>query len=235
MSEIVLQFDDVKSSSDSEHVGSIEAVSCQLAAGEVLLVKVDSDSEQAPIIDLALGLIEPDGGRVLFNGKSWTEMDAFESSANRGRIGSVFEKGGWISSLTVSQNVLLRVRHHTHLNEKLILDEAEALSKDAGLPGLSNNRPEMVRDRHLRIYEWVRACVGEPDLILLSFPERGAPSYSLPRLLDMVERVAERGAAVLWMTDSDLVCNSDQLQNAKHSVIEKERWCSHRERTENET
>ena len=234
MSEDVLRFDRVCYSADSERCSSLEDAEFSLAAGETLLVRVDADSEHAPVLDLALGLRSPRSGSVQFMEEDWTAMDAFEEARNRGRIGCVFETSGWVSSLSVIQNIVLRERHHSKRNEIEIVREAEELASLAGLTGLSNQRPEMVRRRELRVCEWVRACMGDPALIVMVSPERDAASYALAHLIDLVERVTSRGSAVLWLTADTEVWEHGRLCKVRRGAIEQERWKSLRGRSDDE-
>ncbi len=234
MPDDVLRFDGVCYRADSEHCSSLEGAEFTLAAGETLLVRVDGDNEHAPVLDLALGLLQPRSGTVQFMGKAWTDMDAFEEASSRGRIGCVFETPGWISSLSVLQNVVLRERHHSKRDEADILREAEELAALAGLTMLSDQRPEMVRRRQLRVCEWVRACMGDPSLIVMVSPERDAASCALTQLIDLMERAASRGSAVLWLTADKEVWEHGRLCSVRRCAIEQERWKSLRGRRNNE-
>jgi len=234
VSDDVLRFDRVCYSADSEHCSSLEDADFSVAAGETLLVRVDGDSEHAPVLDLALGLFRPRSGSVQFMGKDWSVMDAFEEAASRGSIGCVFETSGWISSLSVIQNIVLRERHHSHRNEIEIVREAEELAALAGLTMLSSQRPEMVRQRELRVCEWVRACMGDPKLIVMISPEREAASYALGHLIDLVERATSRSTAVLWLTADKEVWEHGRLCNVRRCAIEQERWKPLREGSNDE-
>jgi phospholipid/cholesterol/gamma-HCH transport system ATP-binding protein len=222
----VLSFDGIGFDSGSEHVSSIFDASFCLAPGDVLLVRLASDRDLPPVVDMALGLLEPSCGTVRFMGRKWSEMDAFEAAARRGQVGSVFERPAWISSLNVSENVMLRERHHTRRHDAEIVREAEGLAALAGLGELSALRPDAMQHRQRRVYEWVRACMGAPKLLLLACPERGAPTAALTRLVDLVKQAASRGAAVVWLTDEAAVWTHKGLDGAKRSAIEQDRWIS---------
>ncbi len=222
----VLRFESVSYTASSDHDSSLNDVSFELAGEEAVLVRIDGDSEHAPILDLALGLLSPASGSVRYMDKSWDDMDAFEAAANRGRIGCVFEMPGWVSSLSVAQNVMLRERHHSKRGEAELCREAEELAKLAGLAAMCDERPDVVRRHELRVWEWVRACMGDPALLVLVSPEKDAASHALPHLIDLVERAISRGSSVLWLTASDTVWNHGRLSDMRRCAIEHERWKS---------
>jgi phospholipid/cholesterol/gamma-HCH transport system ATP-binding protein len=230
----VLAFDAVRFDTGSDHVSSVADVSFDLVPGEVLLVKLDDEKEPAPILDMALGLLPPNAGHIRFMGKVWPELGAFEAAACRGQIGAVFETSSWLSSLSVAENVMLRLRHHTLRSDGSIREQAETLAQLGGLSSLSDLRPDRLRRRHLRVHEWVRACMGDPKLLLMACPERDAASDALTHLIDLVERAASRGTAVMWLTTSDAVWSHERLCGARRCSIEQERWISLRGRNNNE-
>ena len=235
MSECVLEFESVYYETASDHFASVMDATFSLMPSDIMLLRIGEDNEHAPMLDMAAGLLAPKSGSIRFNGKPWSEMDPFEESRCRGNIGCVFETQGWISSLSVADNIYLSERHHTNRPDAEIHAEADSLAAMIDIeirPGL---RPDAVRRRQLREFEWVRACMGQPALLLLSFPERESASYAYDHLIDLVERAASMGAAVLWMTDDNSILNHGRLSSAMQCAIEKEQWVPLRGRNHNET
>lgn len=224
----VLRFEGVEYRSSSEVYASFAGAEFTLCAGGLTGVHIDRDSEHVPLADLATGLLVPLAGRVLFGGCDWTRMSVFEQAAARGRIGCVLEANGWISSLTVRQNILLRERHHTLRTEEDLVGEAERLCRVAGLDGIPEGRPDRMRPRELRVLEWVRAFMGKPALAVLVFPERDASSGACDACGALVERARAAGTAVLWISDRTEVWSQPFMAGAEHYEIRDERWVPRR-------
>ena len=146
-------------------------------------------------------MVDPDAGRVAFLGEDWRTMPPNRSAERRGKIGRVFETHAWISNLDVDENITLAQRHHTARPEDEIAREAEALVRQFGLEDLPRVRPAVVRRSDLRRAEWVRAFIGEPQLIILENPTKDVYMDALPGLVGAVKAARGRGAAVIWMTD----------------------------------
>ncbi len=213
MTDAILEFESVCYSTSSEHMTSLDNLSFRLQQGNVLMLHTDADTAHTPIVDLSLGLVLPSCGTIRFTGTDWNDMDAFTEAANRGSIGCIFEKPSWISNLSVIENIKLRERHHTQRDEKSILEEVFSLVNKLGISDFDDiyTRPDTVSSRRLRVYEWVRASMGSPKAILMTFPERGAPSYTLEKLISLIKTLAEAGTAVVWMTDRDDIFNHNDL------------------------
>jgi len=199
-SEPVAVFDRVAVASEAGPAGG--TLSFELAAGELVLIRTDRDLESLPLAELALGLVEPAGGCVRFEGRDWSAMSAFEQAAARGRCGVVFNQSVWVSSLPVPENIALRLEHATSLASDVILDDAAAKARLAGLETIDARRPDFVSARELRVLEWVRAFAGRPELVVLICPEEGAPDRMLPGLAALVQQATGQGAAVLWVSRS---------------------------------
>jgi len=201
MPDGILRFDRVSLATRRHHVCSVEDVSFSLERGDLMRVRVAAECDHLPLPELAMGVDFPDTGDIRFLGEKWSEAGDFARSALRGQIGFVSDTPNWISNLDVDENVMLSERHHSRRDEGEIREEAVDLAESVGLAGLPEVRPHLLHSRELRLLEWVRAFVGNPALILLACPEKGAAFERSPALAKLVEDALARGTAVLWITD----------------------------------
>lgn len=210
----ILEFADVTRAASPLAPAGVARVSVRLLPGTLVLIRVEEGNEQLPLADLAEGLLDPDEGRVLFLGEEWSVISPEQALRRRALIGRVFDGHGWISNLTVSENIALAQRHHTRRPDREILEEAGALARAFGLGEVPENRPALVPHRALRRAEWVRAFLGRPALVLLEYPMRGVSREYLPPLIGAVREACRRGAAVLWLTDSGCIERHAELPPA---------------------
>lgn len=158
------------------------------------------DESLPPVCDLAAGLVGPARGVVRFMGEDWRDVGTYRQSVMRGWIGRVFDRQAWVSNLSVAENVLLPQRHHTTRPEEELSREASRLAREFGLGALPADRPENLRPHDLVRWQWVRAMLGNPRLLLLDEPEAGSWEEHRPVFRERVVRLAEGGGAVLWVT-----------------------------------
>lgn len=184
-------------------VAPFEAVTLALAPGELAVVTVESEEQAGCLADLCEGLAHPASGSVSFSGSEWRELSALRACAARGRIGRVFAGEGWISHLDVSENVTLAQRHHTSRPEPEILEEASRLARLAGLADVPAVRPDKLAEEDLQRYQWVRAFLGGPALVLLERPDAGLTPGAVDGLYALVTAAVERRATVLWLRLAD--------------------------------
>ena len=146
-----------------------------------------------------------------YQGRDWLERSPDEAAQERGRIGRVFESGGWISNLDLDENITLATRYHEWRSPGEALAEAETLARALGQADLLRARPALISRNELRRSQWIRALLGSPALLLMERPAYDLPTAWHAPLLDQVERARARGAAVLWIT-SDLFATRDHLK-----------------------
>lgn len=158
--------------------------------------------ERLPLASAAQGLEKPRNGKVLFRGEDWVSMSPAAAAEARGAIGRVFPAPAWVSNLNVDENITLSQRHHTLRDPGEIAAAAAELAARFELEPPPPLRPPLLDGERLRRYEWVRAFLGSPVLIILENPLAGVYSDSSGRLLEKaVEEYRARGTGFLWIAD----------------------------------
>lgn len=199
--EPLLEFDDVTFTETDGYDHGLRRASFALRPGDCCLVKLEWESLNSPIADLACGIIAPTSGVVCYSGHDWQRSGFSQGARDRGRIGRTFEGTSWVGNLDVDENIILSERHHTWRADRELMEEAAALARAFGLQSLPHTRPAQTRRQDLARAEIVRAFMGSPKLLLLERPELGAFPDIMPALHKQIAAAREKGAAVLWMTD----------------------------------
>lgn len=198
----ILSFQDVTLSDGSEHDTGLESLSFDLDPGAFMLVRVETGRLRLPLADGAGGLIAPAAGRVFFKGDDWQRIGPDRAAAHRARIGRIFEAGGWISNLNVTENVALAQLHHSKQPTQAIFEDAETMAVSFGLDGVPRARPTWVPPEDLCRAGWVRALLGKPDLLLFERPLHGVRGEIGALLVDAVQAALDRGAAAIVTTST---------------------------------
>jgi phospholipid/cholesterol/gamma-HCH transport system ATP-binding protein len=217
----VLNFNNVVLKPASGLVMALSGASVRICAGEILIIGVDGQDHGVsnPLFDLAEGMVDPDEGSVTFEGRDWRAMSPGAQSKARTRIGRVFESLGWISSLSLYENITLSQRHHTRRPNEQIASEVMDLARVAGVAADLNQRPEYTSRSELQKCQWVRAFAGSPALVLLEQPETGVPAESVEWLIDMTRGALDRGAAVVWLTSDRQQLQDKYMFGAKRQSL----------------
>lgn len=220
----ILEFESVSAAAGAEHEPGLSGVSLALRRGERLLVLLDPFFRPGLFGDLASGLVEPDAGRVLFDGHDWARVGPARAAAARARIGRVYERPLWVSNLDVDENITLVQRHFTERPEPEIDAEAVALIRAFGLEDLPRLRPARVPPRDLRLADWARALLGRRDLLILERPLRDAPPDRTPALVRAARAASDRGTAVIWLQDAGDRPIVGEFEPARVLEVTGDRW-----------
>jgi len=193
------------------------AVTLRLMPGELALIDARDADRAAWFADLCCGLMPLAEGSVHFLGHDWAAMPAHYAAALRGRISRVFAAGGWVAFLDMTTNILLPQLHHTRDDPGALREEAAALARGFGLPGLPTGLPGSLSAADLARAACVRAFLGDPALLLLETPVQGRFVELFVRLLNALALARQNGAAAIWLTGSDLVWG-DRTVPAAHRL-----------------
>ncbi|MHC5114881.1 MAG: P-loop NTPase family protein [Planctomycetota bacterium] len=198
----ILELKDVTAAAAEQHDVGLEHVNLALKPGELALVTVGLGRSLSPLPSIAQGLYEPDAGEVRFLGEAWTDMATGDAARMRARIGRVFARGGWLSDLDMDENMTLRQRHHGGHTLRSARADAKELAERFGVEQVLRARPAALGRHELHVAQWVRALLADPALILLERPGHEVQPESMPLLVDAIKEERERGAAVVWITES---------------------------------
>ncbi len=172
----------------------------QLHSGELILLHASEKSRSTAIADALLGLSHH-SGTVYYRQQSWAAMPPVQARTARREVGRIQSSGNWIESVSVMDNILLPLMHHTIVPEDILRAAACDLARRFGLPGLPQNLPADCPPADLQRCACIRAFLGRPLLAILEYPLPGGGNHSA--LISCIQQVRRRNGAVLWITDDD--------------------------------
>jgi putative ABC transport system ATP-binding protein len=203
-------------------VQAVDEVSIDVAAGEFVAIFGPSGSGKTTLLLLAAGLIRPDAGRVLFDGRDLAGMSKREALVHRRHnLGFVFQDFNLVAGMTAEENaalpLLLRGTPHRRARA-----HAREMLGEVGLSHRSRHTPAELAGGEQQRLAIARALIGGAKLILADEPTGNLDSETGDAVLDLLGALPrERGAAValvshdirvgeyadrvLWMRDGRLV------------------------------
>jgi len=177
---------------------ALQPTNLSIERGKTTVLIGPSGCGKSTLLRLIIRLIEPDSGRIDFDGEP---INSDNISSLRRRIGYVIQEGGLFPHLTARANVLLMVRHvrksQEDMEQRLVeLSELARLSDDL----LLRYPVELSGGQRQRV-SLMRALMLAPELLLLDEP-LGAldPLVRAALQKDLKEIFARLGHTVFFVT-----------------------------------
>jgi len=166
-------------------------ISFRLERGEMGFLTGISGSGKSVLLRLAIGLLKPDAGQVLIEGREIDTLDESELLAIRGGLmGMVFQEDSLFSGLTVYENVAYRPDEHGWDEERIEKAVSEVL-QFVGLQGEEDKFPEELSGGMKRRLEIARALIGWPRIMLYDEPTMSLDPIMAIQVLDLVIRARD--------------------------------------------
>lgn len=153
--------------------------------GKVVCIVGASGAGKSVTLKHIVGLLRPDSGQVLIEGRDITRLRESDLYEVRRRFGMIFQDGGLLKSLTVAQNVGLAMKEH-RLFPPNEIDRivAEKLAM-VGLRGIENEMPDTLSGGMRKRVSIARALTTNPEAILYDEPTAGLD----PPLASQIDRM----------------------------------------------
>jgi putative ABC transport system ATP-binding protein len=207
---------------------ALEGAGLAVDAGEIVAVMGPSGSGKSTLLHCLAGIVAPDAGRVLFDGRDITALSDAERSALRRRdFGFVFQFGRLVPELPCVENVALPLRlegvrrREAQRRARAWLERLEVAELADALPGeVSGGEGQRVAV--------ARALVGEPRVIFADEPTGALDSLNGERVMQLLTAMArESGAAVVLVTheprvaaysDREIVVRDGRTRDLAHAA-----------------
>lgn len=173
----------------------------QIAAGEIVSVTGPSGSGKSTLLHCAAGILTPDAGEVIYDGRSVGALpDAERSRLRRSEFGFVFQFGRLVPELSCEENVALPLRlsgvarREARASACAWLERLEVADVAARLPGEVSGG----QDQRVAV---ARALVTAPRVVFTDEPTGALDSLNGERVMRLLTQAAhESGAAVVLVT-----------------------------------
>jgi phospholipid/cholesterol/gamma-HCH transport system ATP-binding protein len=181
----------------------------EVRRGETLALMGPSGIGKSVTLRHAIGLMQPDAGRVLVEGKDLATISRDDLSELRRRMGYLFQEGALINWLSVGENVALPLRENTELSED---DIRARVAEKLGLVQMEGTQdlmpPELSGGMRKRV-GLARALVTDPEIVFFDEPNTGLdPEISMSvnhLILELSERLEITSIVVTHLVSCILV------------------------------
>lgn len=148
----------------------LKDVSFYVNPGETLCILGRSGVGKSVSLQILMGFLKADGGRVLVAGQDITDYTEPQMQEIRRKVTMVFQSGALFDSITVGENVAFPLREREHMEEDQIQKLVTGLLDMVGVMGMENLLPSDLSTGMKRSVAIARALAAQPAAILYDEP-----------------------------------------------------------------
>lgn len=180
----------------------LQGVSLCVEAGRSLVILGGSGAGKSVTIKCALGLLEPDGGQVLVEGRDVTHLSPNRRGALNRSFGMLFQGGALFDSLPVWENVAFRLIYAEGMGRKEAKARAIETMRRVRLgPDQADKYPIELSGGMQKRASLARAIISRPKILFFDEPTTGLDPITADAINDLiVEMVKELGCAAISIT-----------------------------------
>jgi phospholipid/cholesterol/gamma-HCH transport system ATP-binding protein len=179
----------------------LRGIDMRIPEGCICSIMGPSGTGKSVLIKHVLGLMKPDRGDVLVQGRSLSRLSRREIIGLRREIGVMFQDGALFSSMNVFENVTFPLRQHSDYSDREIrLIAMEHLDK-VGLSDTANRYPGELSGGMKKRAGLARALVLDPEIVLADEPDSGLDPVRTALLGELlIARHDEIGGTLIVIT-----------------------------------
>ncbi len=167
-------------------------VTLDIPPGETIGIVGRSGCGKSVLLKHVIGLMWPDSGRVLIDGKEIGLMSQEELYVTRNRFGMLFQSAALFDSMSVGENVALGLLHNSDMKRAEIVEKVDHCLGMVGLHGLEERMPSELSGGMKKRVGLARAVSMDPEVMLFDEPTTGLDPIMSAVIDEVIADLVER-------------------------------------------
>src|SRR3989338_8388039 len=154
--------------------------------GETLVIIGRSGCGKSVFIKHLIGLMKPDSGEILIDGKTVSALSFKQLNQLRMRFGMLFQGSALFDSMTVGENVGFSLTEHTDLSQRVVRERVQESLEHVGLKGIEDLKPSELSGGMKKRVALARAICMRPEILLYDEPTTGLDPIMADAINDLI-------------------------------------------------
>lgn len=195
-------------------------INIEIADGIIAAFIGHSGSGKSSLVNMLGGMLKPDKGSVLIDGRDIYSLSENELCRFRNKnIGIIPQNRCDLGKLTVKENILLPVSFYMDgtVLDTDIFKRADDLMQKAGIYHLRDCKTEILSGGEQRRVSVVRAMIQSPHLLLADEPTNDLDEENSDIVIELLKTAAGDGATVILVThEKDILPAADEIYRIEY-------------------
>jgi phospholipid/cholesterol/gamma-HCH transport system ATP-binding protein len=169
----------------------LEGISGTFEKGKPNLIIGASGTGKSVLLKCIVGLVRPDTGTVLYDGRDFYEGTRDTKIEIRREMGMLFQGGALFDSKTVEQNVMFPLDILTNMKPDEKLDRVNFCLKRVGLENANSKMPSEISGGMKKRVGIARAIVNNPQYLFCDEPNSGLDPQTSVLIDELIQDLSE--------------------------------------------
>jgi len=186
----MIRIENLHKSFDGKEV--FKGISLEIPKGLILALIGRSGCGKSVLLKHVAGLIRPETGRVVVDGKEMGTARGRALTDLRDRLGFLFQGGALFDSMSVFDNVAFPLREKTRLSHQVIQTRVLKELENVGLSGSEYKYPSQISGGMVKRAALARSLVGDPEIMLFDEPTTGLDPVTGQSIIELIDACHQR-------------------------------------------
>lgn len=197
---------------------ALSNINLEIAQGEYVSLSGPSGCGKSTLLSI-LGLLDTaTSGQYLFNGQDVTGFSRDKRAQLRCyEIGFVFQSFNLISSLTISENIMLPLTYQAGISKSHMQNKVDEVLERVGMQHRCNHFPSQLSGGQQQRVAVARALVNDPKIIFADEPTGNLDSENAEKVMDLFAQLHRDGSTICMVTHDP---RSAQMAQRQVSILD---------------
>ena len=183
----------------------LNGINLEVKTGEILTLIGPSGSGKTLTLKCILGLIKPDSGSILLDGKEVSDLPEKERVKFFRNFGILFQRSGLFDGMRVWENIGFRLSQQPGMSKSDVKEMAIKKLRSVGLSSdVADLYPAELSGGMQKRVGFARAIAGDPAILFLDEPSAGLDPISSRRLDDLILQIRDMLGTTIVMVTHEL-------------------------------
>ena len=186
----MIEIKNITKSFDDKKV--LHGISGKFEKGKTNLIIGASGTGKSVLLKCLVGLLSPDIGKVLFDGRYFTESDKNTTTQIRREIGMLFQGSALFDSKNVEENIKFPLDILTEISEKEKIEKVNHCLNLVGLDKINEKMPSELSGGMKKRVGIARAIVNDSKYLFCDEPNSGLDPLTAIKIDDLILELTQK-------------------------------------------